>query len=205
MQFAPITSVEALEEVYGPINPNALKKEIGHLTPEYQAWIERAPFMSVATVGPGGLDCSPRGDAVGSLVRITDSKTVLFPDRRGNNRLDTLRNLVVDPRLSLLFLIPGIKECLRINGTAVVTADAELCASFEMDGKLPASVVVITIGSVYFQCGRAIIRSGLWNPATQAAIDEVPTAGAMTKSAFPEFDAETYDAELPGRQASTLY
>jgi uncharacterized protein len=200
-----LTSIEALESVYGPINPNALKKEIGFLTPEYRKWVERSPFMAVATIGVGGLDCSPRGDAVGQLVRVLDDRTVAFPDRRGNNRLDTLRNLVLDPRVSLLFVIPGVKECLRINGTAAVLTDDGLRAQFEIEGKLPASVVSLTIGSVYFQCGRAIIRSGLWDSSTHALPGDVPSAGEMTKSAYPEFDAASYDAELPTRQASSLY
>ncbi len=161
--------------------------------------------MGVATIGPEGLDCSPRGDAVGQLVHIADDRTVLFADRRGNNRLDTLKNLVRDQRISLLFLIPGINECLRINGTAVVTTDDTLRQQFEMDGKLPVTVVVVTIGTVYFQCGRAVIRSGLWDHASQLTRDDVPTAGAMTKSASPDFDAVTYDHELPGRQQATLY
>jgi uncharacterized protein len=200
-----IDSVEVLTALYGPVNPNSLRKELPYLSPEYRAWIERSPFMAVATIGPEGLDCSPRGDTSGQLVQIHDDRTVLFADRRGNNRLDTLKNVVQDPRISLLFLLPGINECLRINGTAVVTTDEVLRQRFAMDDKLPVTVVVVTIGSVYFQCGRAVIRSGLWDPATHVTRDAVPTAGAMTKSASPDFDAETYDAELPGRQQATLY
>ncbi len=200
-----IDSVDALTALYGPVNPNSLRKELPYLSAEYRAWIERSPFMAVATTGPEGLDCSPRGDATGHLVQIQDDRTVLFADRRGNNRLDTLKNLVQDPRISLLFLLPGINECLRINGTAVVTTDDTLRRRFVMDEKLPVTVVVVTIGSVYFQCGRAVIRSGLWDPSAQLSRDDVPTAGAMTKSASPEFDAVTYDAELPERQQATLY
>jgi uncharacterized protein len=200
-----ITSLDALTALYGEVNPNSLRKELPHLSPEYRSWIERSPFMGVATIGPEGLDCSPRGDAVGQLVRIADDRTVLFADRRGNNRLDTMKNLVRDPRISLLFLIPGINECLRINGTAVVTTDDALRQQFAMDGKLPITVVVVTIGTVYFQCGRAVIRSGLWDQSLQLTRDDVPTAGAMTKSASPEFDAATYDQQLPERQQATLY
>jgi uncharacterized protein len=200
-----ITSLDALAELYGEVNPNSLRKELPYLSNEYRAWIERSPFMAVATIGPEGLDCSPRGDAVGQLIRVVDERTVLFADRRGNNRLDTMKNLVRDPRVSLLFVIPGIKECLRINGSAVVTTDDELRQQFEMDGKLPVTVVSVTIGSVYFQCGRAMIRSGLWNQSEHASPEDVPSAGAMTKSASPDFDAETYDAQLPARQQETLY
>jgi uncharacterized protein len=200
-----INSIEALTALYGEVNENSLRKEMTRLSAEYRAWIDRSPFMAVATIGPEGLDCSPRGDAVGQLVHIPDDHTVLFADRRGNNRLDTMKNLVRDPRVSLLFLIPGIKECLRVNGTAVVTIDPDLRQQFEMDGKLPVTVVRIAIGSVYFQCGRAILRSGLWDTASQASSADVPTAGAMTLAASPDFDAVTYDAQLTARQQATLY
>jgi uncharacterized protein len=200
-----ITSVEQLLALYGEVNPNSLAKETNALTPEYRQWIEQSPFMAVATIGPEGLDCSPRGDVVGQLVQVVDDRTVLFVDRRGNNRLDTMRNLVRDPRVSLLFLIPGIKECMRINGTATVSTDDALRAKFEMDRKLPVTVVSVRIGSVYFQCGRAIIRSGLWDQASHPADGTVPTAGSMTKSVLGSFDAETYDQALPDRQQATLY
>jgi uncharacterized protein len=131
-----ITSVEQLLALYGEVNPNSLAKETNALTPQYQQWIEQSPFMAVATMGPEGLDCSPRGDVVGQLVQVVDQNTVLFVDRRGNNRLDTMRNLVRDPRVSLLFLIPGIKECMRINGTATVSTDDALRAKFSIHLKL---------------------------------------------------------------------
>ncbi len=197
--------MEQLLSLYGEVNPNSLAKETSALTTEYRQWIERSSFMAVATIGPEGLDCSPRGDVIGQLVQIENDRTVLFADRRGNNRLDTLRNLVQDPRVSLLFLIPGIKECMRINGVATVSTDDALRHRFEMDNKLPVTVVSVTIRSVYFQCGRAIIRSGLWDLASHASPSEVPTAGAMTKSVSAEFDAASYDAALPERQRTTLY
>ncbi len=200
-----INSVEELIALYGEVNPNSLRKEAPSLTAAYRRWIDHSPFMTVATSGPGGLDCSPRGDAIGQLVRIADEHTILFPDRRGNNRLDTLRNLVVDPRISLLFLIPGVNECMRVNGTATVSTDPGLVRLFDVDGKLPVTVVSVTIGSVYFQCGRAIIRSGLWNQDTAGLSDDIPTAGEMTRSVDATFDAATYDAALGQRQRGSLY
>ncbi len=200
-----ITSIEELTALYGEINPNSLRKEAPALTPEYQRWIEHSPFMAVATIGPEGLDCSPRGDARGQLVRVIDSQRLVFPDRRGNNRLDTLRNLVCDPRVSLLFLIPGVQECMRINGTATVSADLEHTKQFAVGDKLPVTVVTVTIRSVYFQCGRAIIRSGLWSPEAISAPVDVPTAGEMTKAVDAGFDPAPYDADLAIRQRSTLY
>jgi uncharacterized protein len=144
-----VTSVEQLEALYGKPLQRSLTKEIDYLSDHYRAFIEKAPFVVMATSGPEGLDCSPKGDPPG-FVRVMDEKTVLIPDRRGNNRLDTLRNLVRDPRISLLFLVPGIGETLRINGRADIVTEPELCASFEMQGKIPTSVLVVTVDSVYF-------------------------------------------------------
>jgi uncharacterized protein len=199
-----ITTVAELEALYGATNPMSLRKEVPHLTPAYRRWVAASPFCAVATSGPGGLDCSPRGDPAGFL-RIIDDKTIAFPDRRGNNRLDTLRNLVLDPRIALLFFVPGISETLRINGRAIVTAEPALRASFAHQGKEPATVVVITIEAVYYQCARALARSELWNPDRRVGKNSAPTAGEMAKSADPSFDAETYDRDLPGRQAATMY
>ena len=200
-----ITSIDALEALYGPVNPNSLAKETSALTPEYRQWIEKAPFLALASVGDGGLDCSPRGDAPGQLFRLLDDRHIAIPDRRGNNRIDTLRNIVQDPRIALLFLIPGIEECLRINGRAVITTEPQLIQSFTVGATTPRSVLLIEIDAVYFQCARALKRSKLWDPAAQIAKSDVPTAGQMTKAAKPGFDAATYDAELPARQQSTLY
>lgn len=203
--MADVTTLDELAALYGPINPISLRKEVAHLTPAYRSWIERAPFLAIATSGPGGLDCSPRGDTVGHVMRVIDDKTIAIPDRRGNNRLDTLKNIVVDPRVALLFLVPGINETLRVNGRARVITDETLRASFAVDGKLPVTVIVVSIQAVYFQCARALIRSALWDGKHHATKDEVPTAGAMTKAADAEFDAATYDAQLLARQKASLY
>lgn len=200
-----VSSLEALEALYGAANPNSLAKEVDHLNAAYRAWIERAPFFAVATIGTDGLDCSPRGDRLGDALAVLDDRVIAFADRRGNNRLDTLRNLIEDPRIALLFLIPGINETLRVNGTAEITTDPTLMDRFDMGGKKPLTVIRVHIGSVYFQCARALVRAGLWTPETFAEKGEVPTAGQMTKAALPNFDAEAYDDALPGRQAATLY
>lgn len=203
--MSDVTTLEQLAALYGAVNPISLAKEVTHLTPAYRRWIERAPFLAVATTGPGGLDCSPRGDPAGQLMRVIDDKTIAVPDRRGNNRLDTLKNIVADPRVALLFLLPGINETLRINGRARLTTDEVLRASFAVEGKLPVTVIVVTIETVYFQCARALMRSALWDPATQVKRGDVPTAGEMTKAADRAFDAETYDAALLPRQKASLY
>jgi len=200
-----IASVTELEALYGEPVKTSLIKELDHISDHYGAFIEAAPFCVVASCGPGGLDCSPRGDPAG-FVRIADSKTVMLPDRRGNNRLDTLRNLVVDPRISLLFLIPGVGETMRINGRAVISTDPELASSFTMQGKAPASVIVVTVDSVYFQCQKALARSRLWEPDARIDRTTLPTAGQMAQALSPEpFDGAAYDAEYPERMKKTMY
>jgi len=138
--------------------------------------IEASPFFAIATLGPEGLDCSPRGDSPG-FVRVVDGSTILLPERRGNNRLDTLRNITHDDRVGLLFLIPGIAETMRVNGRAELSRNAGLCASFSVQGKAPQIVIVVHIKSVYFQCARAIVRSRLWDPACFRDPAELPTPG----------------------------
>ena len=152
----------------------------------------------------GGTDCSPRGDPAG-FVHIEDERTLLIPDRRGNNRLDTLRNLVSDPRCSLLFLVPGAGETIRVNGRADIIADDVLNARFEMQGKLPATVLRVTIESVYFQCQKALARSRLWDATTQIERSDLPSAGAMVKAIKADFDSATYDANYPERMKKTIY
>ncbi len=200
-----ITSPDALEAIYGESPDGALKKEIDHISEHYRAFIEAAPFVVVATVGPEGLDCSPRGDPPG-FVRVVDRHTVMIPDRRGNNRVDSLNNLVRDPRISLLFLIPGVGETIRINGTAQISVDPDLCASFAMQGKNPSSVIVVTVGSIYYQCPKALVRSKLWDPESIVPRDRLPTTGtilnAITKG---EIDGDEYDRAYPQRIKDTIY
>jgi len=200
-----ITTLEQLEALYGEPVQAAIAKEIDYISDHYKAFIDKAPFVVVATVGPEGLDCTPRGDPPG-FVRVRDKKTVLIPDRRGNNRVDSLRNLVRDPRISLLFMIPGIGNTLRLNGRAEISVDPELCASFSMQGKLPRSVLVVTAERVYFQCPKALVRSRLWSPEVQIARSELPSTGemlaALSKGAI---DGEEYDRAYPQRLKETIY
>jgi uncharacterized protein len=200
-----ITTVAELEALYGEINQGSLLKETDRVIPEYRAFIEAAPFAALATRGPEGHDCSPRGDGPG-FVRVQDEKTLLLPDRRGNNRIDSLRNIVRDPGVALLFLIPGIGETLRVNGRAAISVDPDLLEGFSVDGRAPKSVIMITVEAVYFQCARAILRSQLWNPDRHVARASLPSAGqmlaALTKN---QLGGETYDKALPERQRTTLY
>ena len=200
-----ITTIEELESIYGEPHPQSLAKEIDYISDHYRAFIEKAPFVTVATVGPEGLDCSPRGDPAG-FVRVVDDKTLMIPDRRGNNRIDSMRNLVRDPRISLLFLVPGVNETLRINGRAEIVVDPDLCASFSMQGKLPRSVLVVTAERVYFQCQKALVRSRLWDEKAQIPRSELPSTGKILKAlSEEEFDAEEYDRNYPNHLKKTIY
>ncbi|MET3392084.1 MULTISPECIES: pyridoxamine 5'-phosphate oxidase family protein [Variovorax] len=200
-----IETVAQLEALFGLPGEASLKKEVPYLHPSYQALIAASPFAVLATIGPGGLDASPRGDPPG-FVAVQDEKTLLMPERRGNNRIDSLRNIVADPRVALLFLIPGVGETLRVNGRAQISVDPALLERFAMEGKPPKCVISIAVETVFFQCARAIQRSKLWAPLPADAKPAVPTPGAilsaLTESAF---DGETYDRELPARQRATLY
>ena len=200
-----INTIEQLETLYGKPNPNALAKESDRLTGAYQTWLEQAAFFAFASGGTNGLDCSPRGDGRGSAFKVLDNKTLAIPDRRGNNRLDTLRNIVTDSNVAILFLIPGITEALRINGHAEITTDPALLTQFNMQGKPPTSVIKVNIDAVYFQCARAIMRSKLWDVNKQLTRGDVPSAGEMVKSVIPDFDAAEYDKKLTARQEGSLY
>jgi uncharacterized protein len=201
-----VASAAELDALYpSPPAPASIAKEVDRLTPGYRALIAASPFCVLATVGPEGLDCSPRGDAPG-FVHVHDARTLLLPDRRGNNRLDSLRNVVRDPRVALLFFIPGVAETLRVNGTAVVSADPALCARFAVEGAVPRTVLVVSVERAYFQCARALLRGHLWDASRHVARDTLPSTGTLLTetSADPAF-GETYDRELPGRLKATLY
>lgn len=200
-----ISTVEQLEALYGLPGETSLVKELDHIIPEYAAFIEASPFASLATSGPEGLDCSPRGDLAG-FVRIQDARTLMMPDRRGNNRADSLKNIIRDPRVALLFLVPGSGTTLRVNGRAHISIDAELCASFTVEGKPARSVTVIEVDAVYFQCARAIVRSELWNPERHVDPKSLPTPGqilAVTSS--KSIDGESYDREWPERAKKSMW
>lgn len=200
-----IASVADLEALYGTPGEASLVKEVDRIIPEYRALMEASPFVALATVGPEGLDCSPRGDKPG-FVRIQDDRTVLIPDRIGNNRVDSLRNIVRDPRVAMLFLIPGSGTTLRINGRAVLSTDAGLRESFSVDGKAPRSVIVVSVDAVYFQCARAIVRSELWNPERHVDPATLPTPGQILGRLSGErVDGPRYDAEWPERAKRTMW
>lgn len=201
-----ITTLDALEALYQPLPaPASTVKVTDHITPHYAALIKASPFVALATAGPEGLDCSPRGDLPG-FVRIEDARTLILPDRRGNNRIDSLRNVIRDPRVALLFLIPGSGTTFRVNGRAVISADPALLESFAVDGKAPRTAMIVTVEEAYFQCARAIARSGLWNPETHIDPKSLPTPGAMLAAVTAgEVGGDSYDREWPGRAAKTMW
>ncbi|WP_223646156.1 pyridoxamine 5'-phosphate oxidase family protein [Corallococcus sp. EGB] len=200
-----VKDVETLERLYGVPVKQSVFKEVDHLHPAYRPFIEHSPFMVLATSGPGGLDASPRGDPAGFVV-IEDAHTLLLPDRRGNNRIDSLRNILADPRVALLFFVPGVNETLRVNGRASIVIEPALLERFTHEGKTPRSVLRITVEAVYFQCGRALIRAGLWDSSRQVARAELPSTGSILEALSQgTFDGGEYDRELPGRVKTTLY
>jgi PPOX class probable FMN-dependent enzyme len=203
--MAIVDSIEKLEALYGAPGEAALVKEVDRIVPAYRALIEASPFAVLATAGPEGLDCSPWGDRPG-FVRVADEKTLMMPDRRGNNRVDSLRNIVRDPRVGLLFLIPGSGSTLRVNGRAYLDTGPDLLASFAVDGKAPRSVVVIAVESVYFQCARAIVRSELWNPARHVDPSTLPTPGRILAAlSDARVGGDAYDREWPERAKKSMW
>ena len=199
-----LTSEAELDAIYGAPVEAAVIKEIDHISDHYRVFIDKSPFVILATVGPEGLDCTPRGDPAG-FVRVVDRKTVMIPDRRGNNRVDALRNIVRDPRCSLLFLVPGIGRTLRINGTGKISVDPDVLASFTFEGKLPRSVLIITADTVYTQCPKALIRSHLWDASRQLPESAIPSSGEMMQALKAGFDGAAYDAAYPARLKETIY
>lgn len=200
-----IRTESELSALFQPPQQASIAKELDHVDRNYAAWIAASRFFVLCTAGPRGLDASPRGDPKG-FVRVQDTRTLLWPERRGNNRIDSLRNLISDPRLALLFLIPGVGETLRVNGRARLSADPALRESFTHAGKVPVIVVVMSVEAVFFQCSRAIVRSDLWNPAEHVERSSLATPGRILGDAtHGAIDGEAYDRELPNRIATTLY
>lgn len=203
--MSTITSLEELEAIYGVPGETSTVKEVDYLTREYRTLIEASPFAVLATCGPEGLDCSPRGELPG-FVRIANEKTLLIPDRRGNNRVDSLRNIVRDSRTALLFLLPGIGTTLRVNGKSQLSIDSRLLQSFAIEDKLPRTVIVLTVDSVYFQCARAIVRSELWNASKHLDPKALPSPGDILASLSENrVGGASYDCEWPERARKSMW
>jgi PPOX class probable FMN-dependent enzyme len=200
-----LTDIDALERLYGQPYGPSIAKETDRISAHYRAFIEAAPFFALASAGPDGLDCSPRGDAPG-FVRVADEKTLLIPDRRGNNRIDTLRNILHDPRVALLFLIPGCGETIRVNGRAQISTDPALTQSFVVDGKLPRSVIVVAVDRIFYQCAKAIVRSKLWDASRHVDRRSLPSAGTiLAELTQGKLGGPEHDRAAPERLKATLY
>jgi hypothetical protein len=199
-----VTTLDELQQLFGPVGEPSLRKEAAFIPPVYRRWIEASPFVVLATSGPEGLDASPRGDPAGFVV-VENERTLLLPERRGNNRIDSLRNILTDNRVALLFFIPGVGETLRVNGRASISTAPALLDRLSVEGKRPQCVLRISVETAFFQCARAMQRSRLWS-GTMARPAGVPTAGEMLQALTEGgIDGERYDSELPGRQRTTLY
>lgn len=200
-----IETVEQLEALYGEPGEASLIKEVAEIIPMYRSFIENSPFCSLATTGPEGLDCSPRGDVPG-FVRVHDERTLMMPDRRGNNRCDSLKNIIRNPKIALCFSIPGSRTSLRVNGVAQLSVDPHLKASFVEQGKEPRSIIVIKTEAVYFQCGRAIVRSKLWEQDAQVDLETLPTPGeVLAYLSDNAVGGKQYDAEWEARANKTMW
>ena len=200
-----ITDVETLEKFYGAPTGAAVAKEINYLHPHYQKLIAASPFFVLATGGADGMDATPRGDAPG-FVEVADDKTLLIPDRRGNNRVDSMRNIIANPHVALLFLVPGIGETLRVNGRAEISTDPALLERFSVEGRLPRSVLVVRVDTVFFQCARAIFRAKLWDSDRHVERSSLPSLGTIVADiTHAQFDGEEYDKGLYERLKGALY
>ncbi len=200
-----LTSIAELEALYGLPGETSTVKVTDRVIPQYRPFIEASPFVALATSGPEGLDCSPRGDVAG-FVRIHDERTLMMPDRRGNNRTDSLRNIIRDPRCAFLFLVPGSGTTLRVNGTGHIDTDEALCESFAVEGKTPRSVIVLTTEAVYFQCSRAIVRSELWSPERHVDPASLPTPGSILAALSQDrVGGDDYDRAWPERAKASMW
>lgn len=200
-----LTSIEQLTALYGEPNERSAKKEIDHLDEHCRALIAASPFMLLATGGTSSADCSPRGDPPG-FVKVLDDHTLLIPDRKGNNRVDSLKNIIENPLVGLLFMIPGVNETLRVNGRARISVDPELCASMPMQGKTPTSVLVVTVIEAFIQCSRALVRSDLWNPDHYVPRESLPSTGTILAAhTGANLNVAEYDAQMEATVRKTLY
>ncbi|WP_020590566.1 pyridoxamine 5'-phosphate oxidase family protein [Kiloniella laminariae] len=195
-----------LRALYGEKSPRAEKKVLGHLDKHCRSFIARSPFLTLATSSSAhGADCSPKGDAPG-FVRVLDDQHLAIPDRPGNNRIDSPVNILENPQVGVLFIIPGVKETLRVNGEAVISVDPELLETMAVNGKLPRSAIVITVREAYIHCAKSLMRSDLWNPEKHLDRKELASMGQILADHIGDnLDAEAYDATMDSRYQATLY
>lgn len=200
-----VTTLDQLGSLYAKPAERVLKKEVDYINQAGRAFIAASPFLVLATGGRQGLDCSPKGDQPGFVQVSDDGRSLFIPDRRGNNRIDGLKNLVEDPRIGLIFLVPGANETFRVNGRAQISRDPALKRRFAVDGKEPATVIVVTVEQAFHHCPKALVRSDLWKRATAPRPKDVPTLGGFTAARDPSIDGAAYDAEYATRIPKELY
>ena len=200
-----IADVATLERVYGFASGPAVEKEVNYIHPHYRKLIAASPFAVLATCGPEGMDVSPRGDPAG-FIEVEDERTLLVPDRRGNNRVDSMRNIIANPHVALLFLVPGVGETLRVNGRAHISTAPHLLERFTLGDKAPRSVIVIEVDTVFFQCSKAIVRSKLWDAGRHVDRKSLPSTGTILSDlSQSRIVAKDYDEGLAERLRTTLY
>lgn len=200
-----VTTLEDLASLYAPPKDTAVKKETDHVNAAGRAFIAASSFVVIATGGPHGLDCSPKGDAPGFIEVSEDGRTLLIPDRRGNNRIDGLKNLVDDPRIALLFFVPGSNDTFRVNGRARISADPALTQRFAVAGKAPTTVTVVTVEQAFHHCPKALVRSDLWRRGAAGRPEGVPTLGGFAAARDPAIDSAAHDAAYALRMPNELY
>ncbi|HZF78097.1 MAG TPA: pyridoxamine 5'-phosphate oxidase family protein [Acetobacteraceae bacterium] len=197
--------MDGLRDIYAPPLQIALDKQLDRLDAHAATFIRRSPFLVIATAdGAGRCDASPRGDAPG-FVAVLDERRLAIPDRRGNNRLDSLENLARNPGVGLLFMVPGVDETLRVNGRGAVSAEPSLLAGMAVQGRAPASALIVTVEEVFFHCGKALKRSALWDPARHARPGEIPSLGRILADQVRGVQAEEADANLAVAYRERLY
>ncbi len=200
-----VTTLEELATLYAPPKPNVLRKELDHIDALGRAFIAASPFLVLATGSGRGLDCSPKGDRPGFVQVEEDGRTLFIPDRRGNNRIDGLKNLVEDPRVGIIFFVPGVNECYRVNGRGRISIDPALRRRFAVDGKEPSTVLVVSVDQAFQHCPKAMVRSNLWKAAQGGRPKDVPTLGDFAAARNPGTDAESYNADYAKRMPGELY
>ena len=200
-ESSPVASIDGLRALYAQPNERVAKKPLDHVNEVGRAFIAASPFLVLATGGPQGLDCSPKGDQPGFVQVAEDGRTLFIPDRRGNNRIDGLKNLIEDPRIALIFFVPGVNETYRVNGRAQISQDADLKRRFAVNGKEPATVMVVTVEETFQHCAKALVRSDLWKAGSRGRPQGVPTIGDFVAARNPGTDSaafnETYNERIP--------
>jgi PPOX class probable FMN-dependent enzyme len=205
LNFNIVTSIDGLAEHYGEPTERVVKYELEHVNSAGRAFIAASPFLVVATGSQRGFDCSPKGDQPGFVTVLDDARTLLIPDRRGNNKLDGLKNLIEDSRIGLIFFVPGANETYRVNGRACISVNSDLKRPFAVNGAEPTAVIIVTVQQTFHHCARALLRSSLWKAAANGRPAEVPTMGDFAAACNPATDSVAYDAAYNQRVPNELY